>query len=152
MTKVLMNRNLLAYRLYMRDSLRQVLVQNYITGAPQPFVAEPMLAQEHLLPPPSIGFMALDGYRGRGDEYIALTASHDFGIHSMRITILDEMGQLIESGEMWPFPADPNTWEYLPQACVPPGTPSVTIHVTAFDCMGGIGRGWERKILEEDTE
>ena len=73
MTKVLMNRDLLAYRLYMKDSLQQVLMQNYITGAPQPLVAETVLEQEHLLPP-CIGFMALDGYLGQGDDYIAVTA------------------------------------------------------------------------------
>ncbi len=149
MTKVHMNMNLLAYRMEMRDALRQVLVQNYITGAPQPFGAETVLAQEHLLPPPVIGFIALDGYLGQGDDYIALTASHDFGMHSVRITIVDDGGHVIESGEMWPFPGDPNGWEYLPQVCVPPGTSSVTIHVTAFDCMGGIGRASERKTLEE---
>jgi hypothetical protein len=145
MTKVFMNMDLLAYRLEMKETLRQVLGQNYITGAPQPFVAETVLAQEHLLPPPAIGFILLDGYTGQGDDYIALTASHDFGIHSMRITIVDDSGFVIETGEMWPFLEDPNAWEYLPQVCVPFGT-SVTVHITAMDCMGGIGRACERKI------
>ena len=149
MTKVLMNMDLLAYQLGMKEDLRQVLVQNTITGAPQPYLAETVFAQKHVLPPPCIGFIALDGYLGQGDDYIGFTASHDFGIHSMRITILDDRGHVIESGEAVPMLEDPNVWEYLPQACVPAGT-SVTVHVTAFDCMGGIGRGWERKTLGEE--
>ena len=72
--------------------------------------------------------------------------AHDFNIRSMRITILDERGDVIESGQASPFLEDPNGWEYLPQAYVPPGT-EVTVHITAIDCMGGIGRGWERKIF-----
>jgi hypothetical protein len=140
--------DLLAYRLEMKDALLQVLMQNYITGAPQPYVAETVLEQKHLLPPPYIGFICLDGYHGQGNDYIGLVASHDFGIHSMRITIVDDHGHVIESDEAFPMLEDPNIWEYVPQVCVPPGT-SVTVHVTAFDCMGGIGRGWERKTMGE---
>ena len=149
MTKVLMNRGLWDYQQAMKEDLRQVLCQNTIAGAPRPFMEEVRLVQKYLLPPPSIGVIFLDGYHGQGDDYIGLVASHDFGIHSMRITIVDEHGNVIESGEMGPFWEDPNAWEYLPQACVPSGT-TVTVHVTAFDCMGGIGRGWERKTLGED--
>ena len=149
MTKVLMSANLLAYQLEVKNALRQVLGQNYITGTPRPYLAETVLAQKHLLPPPSIGFITLDGYLGQGDDYVAITASDDFGIHSMRITIVDNRGNLIESGEMWPFPNNPNVWEYLPQACVPAGT-SVIVHITAIDCMGGIGRGCEKKTMGEE--
>ncbi len=151
MTKVLMNADLLAYRMEMRDALRQVLVRNYITGAPQPFVAEMVLEQKHLLPPPCVGFIALDGYRGQGDDYIGFTVSHDFGIHAMHITILDDRGGVIESDEAFPMLEDPNVWQYLPQACVPPGK-SVTVQVTAVGCMGGIGRGWESKTMGEEIQ
>jgi hypothetical protein len=149
MTKVWMNSDLLDYQQDMKDVLRQVLQWNHIGGVPQPEPAEPRLARKDLLPPPYIGFIALDGYLGQGDDYIGLTASHDFGIHSMHITIVDSQGNVIESGEMSPFPGNPDLWEYPPQACVPPGT-SVTVLVTAIDCMGGIGRGWERKTMGEE--
>jgi hypothetical protein len=69
----------------------------------------------------------------------------------MHITIVDDQGCVIESGEAFPFLEDPNAWKYLPQACVPPGR-TVTVHVTAFDSLGGIGRAWESKALEEEQE
>jgi hypothetical protein len=149
MTKVLMNANLLTYQRGMVDALRQIIQHNYITGAPQPYLAYPPFTQERLLAPPSIGFISLDGYLGQGDDYIVLVASHDFGMHSMHITILDDGGHVIETGAMWPFPGDPNGWEYVPTVQVPPGT-SVTVHITAIDCMGGIGRGWEKKTMGDD--
>ena len=148
MTKILMNHGLLEYRREMVDTLCQVLQYNYINGAPQPFVAEPPFTQKHLLVAPFIGFIALDGYLGQGDDYIGLVASHDFGIHSMHITIVDDQGNSIESGEMWPSLEDPNAWEYVPKARVPGGT-TVVVQVTALDCMGGIGRASERKTLGE---
>jgi hypothetical protein len=77
MTKVFMNRGLLAYRLYMKDSLQQVIQRNFVNGAPQPYVADPPFTQEHLLAAPSIGFFALDGYFGQGDDVIGFIASHD---------------------------------------------------------------------------
>lgn len=97
-----------------------------------------LLAQKHLLPPPSVGLIFLEGYHGQGDDYIGVVAAHDFGIHSMCITVLDDRGCVLESGEMWPLPQDPNGWEYLPEARVPPGT-AVTVHVTAMRGLHGLG-------------
>lgn len=91
----------------------------------------------------------LDAYEGQGDDFIGVVAYHDFGIHSMYITIRDGEGKLIENGEMSPYPENPDLWEYLPKARSPLGT-KVIVQVTAMDCMGGIGRGWVRKILGED--
>ena len=64
----------------------------------------------------------------------------------MHITIRDNRGQVIESGNMSPFPEDPELWEYLPRARAPLGT-TVIIQVTAIDCMGGVGRAWEKKPM-----
>ena len=149
MTKVLVNMGLLAFRVKMRDALLEVVVRTHIKGAPQPYVTIPPFTQEHLLVAPSIGFIALDEYTGQGDDYIGLVASHDVGIHSMHIRIVDDQGNWIESGEMSPFLEDPNAWEYFPQVCVPPGT-TVIVQVTAVDRMGGIGIRWERKTLGDD--
>lgn len=90
--------------------------------------------------------VSLEGYEGQGDDFIGIVAYHDFGIHAMHITILDERGRRIESGEADPFPDNPELWDYIPTERVPPGT-TLTVHVTAIDCMGGIGRGWESKTL-----
>ncbi len=150
MTKVRMTVNLLAYRLAMRDALRQE-VQSCIAGAPQSYATRPPFTQKHLLAPPSIGCISLENYLGRDDDYIVFMVSHDFGIRSMCVTILDEHGEVIESGEASPFREDPNGWDYSPQADVPPGT-SVTVQITAVDNMGGIGRIWARKTMGEDPE
>jgi hypothetical protein len=141
--------DLLEYQQGMKEDLRQVHQQNYVGGIRQVEMVEPSLARKNLLPPPYIGFICLDGYHGRGDDYIGLAASHDFGIHSMRITILDDEGYVIESGEMSPFPEDPHAWENLPQVCVPPGT-TVTIQIVAMDCMGGVGMRRDSKRMGEE--
>ena len=147
---------LLEYQLDMKDALRQVIQENYIGGVREAERAEtPLfhtvpkalsLREENLLPPPFIKFISLFAYEGQEDDYIGVVACHDFGIHDMHITILDGQGRRIESGEVFPFPDNPELWEYAPTARVPAGT-AVTVHVTAIDCMGGIGRGWESKTL-----
>jgi len=76
MTKILMNIGLLEYRRGIVDALRQILQRNYIHGAPQPFVAHPPFTQKHLMVAPFIGFIALDGYHGQGNDY---NAPPDFG-------------------------------------------------------------------------
>jgi hypothetical protein len=148
MTKVRINVNFLAYRLKIRDSLREFVIRNYISGATQPYVAKTPLAQEDVLAPPSIGFIILDGYRGQGDDYIDLAVSHDFGLHALHITIMDDQGNVIESDEASPYLTDPNLWEYLPQARVPSGT-KVIVQVTAIDHMGGVGMRREEKTMGE---
>lgn len=154
MTKVLMHPGLLAYRQEMKDALRQVIQHNYIEGAPQLGLADPFQARlslEDVLPPPEIELIDLYAYQGQDpdDDYIGAMIYHDFGIASINITILDEWGCVIESGEMTNFPDHPELWDYLPTVRVPEGT-RVIVHVTAMDCMGGIGRGWERKTLGEE--
>ena len=146
MTKVLMNIDLLGYQMAMKDALRQVIQENFIGGIRQAERVEPPLACENLLPPPYIMYLSLEAYEGQGDDFIGVVAYHDFGIHAMHITILDEQGNLIETGEASPFPNDPELWEYLPTIRVPAGT-AVTVHVTAIDCMGGVGRRWKSKTL-----
>ncbi len=123
----------------MVDAFRRAAVRNFINGAPQPYRAEPPFTQKHLLEAPSIGLIVLDEYRGQGDDYIAILATHQLGMLSVHITIVDDDGNLIEYGEAAPFLSDPGAWEYFPEVCVPAGTP-VTVHVTAIDHMGGIGR------------
>ena len=146
MTKVLMNIDLLEYQREMKEALRQVIQQNFIDGIRQAGRMEPLLVQEKLLPPPYIMSLCLEAYEGQGDDFIGVVAYHDFGIYSMHITILDDQGNRIESGEASPYPEDPDLWEFLPTARVPVGT-SVTVLVTAIDYMDSVGRWWKRKTL-----
>jgi hypothetical protein len=149
MTKVRMSIKVLAYQKAMVKALRQVVGRNFINGVPQPYRAEPPFTQKHLLAGPSIGLIVLDEYRGQGDDYIAILATHHVGMHSVHITIVDDGENFIEYGEAAPLLTDPSAWEYIPEVCVPPGT-HVRVHVTAIDHMGGIGRAWERKTMGEE--
>jgi hypothetical protein len=148
MTKVLMNLDLLEYQREMKEALRQVIRHNFVGGIRQAGRMESHPVQEELLPPPYIMSLCLEAYEGQGDDFIGIVACHDLAIYSMHITILDDRGNLIESGEALPYPEDPNLWEFLPTARVPAGT-SVTVHVTAIDYMYGVGRWWKRKTLGE---
>ena len=50
---------------------------------------------------------------------------------------------------MFPLQEDPTLWGFLPKALVPAGS-EVIAHVTALDCIGSIGRAWQRKTIGED--
>jgi hypothetical protein len=67
----------------------------------------------------------------------------------MHITILDNQGNRIEDGDAYPYTDHPNLWWFFPEVRISLGT-SVIVHVTATDCMGGVGRGCERKTLGEE--
>jgi hypothetical protein len=154
MTKVLMNVNLLEYQQAMKDGLHQVIKRNFVGGVRRPERVEgmePALSLRGVLPPPFIALIFLDEYNGQDPEkdYIAAEVYHDFGIASMNITIRDLQGNQIESGEMMPFLNNPQHLDYLPTVHVPLGT-KVIVHVTATDCMGGVGRAWQRRTLGED--
>jgi hypothetical protein len=149
MTKILMNIELLAYQQEMKKSLRQVLQHNYIGGIRQYEREETPLAREHLLPLPDIMCLALDAYEGHGDDFIAVVALHEFGIHGMHISIWDDLGNRIESGEVFPEHKCPEMWDYLTTARVPCGT-TVIVEVTAVDCMGGVRMCRESRTMGED--
>ncbi len=152
MTKVLMIRGLLEYRQDMKESLRQVVQYNYGQGIRRPErvdVGERHLRLEEVLPPPEIQLISLYDYTGQGDDFIAVDAYHEFGIHSMRITIHDDQGDLIEDGDAYPYDDNPNLWWFFPEVQIPLGT-KVIVRVTAMDCMGGIGTSQARRTLGED--
>lgn len=152
MTKVMITPDLLVYRQEMKDGLRQVVQHNYIQGVRRPErldFGEPRLLLEDVLPPPEIQLISLYDYEGQGDDFIGVDAYHDFGIACMRITIHDDQGNRIEEGNAYPYEDQPNLWWFFPEVGVPLGT-KVVVHVTAMDCMGGIGRGWERKTMGEE--
>jgi hypothetical protein len=127
---------------------------NYIGGVRRPERVDPMrpcFPREDLLPPPEIQLIALHAYQGQGDDFIGISAYHDFGIAWMSVSIRDDQGRLIEEGDASPYDNPPDLWWFLPEVRVPLGTP-VTVRVTAVDCMGGLGTGSVRKTLGEDDQ
>lgn len=152
MTKVLRNINLLEYQQDMKESLRQVVQYNYVQGIRRPErvdFGEPHLRLEEVLPPPEIQLISLFDYTGQGDDFIGVDAYHEFGIHSLRITIHDDLGNRIEAGDAYPYDDNPNLWWFFPEVRVPLGT-KIVVRVTALDCMGGIGTRQAMKTLGED--
>lgn len=149
MTKVRMSAKLLTYRQRMKDGLRRVIRHKFIGGIPPGERVEPPLAEEKLLPPPCIVAVTLENYRGREGDFIGIVIFHDFGIHAMHVTILDDRGGRIEGGRAIPCPDDPEIWGFLPTVRVPAGT-SVMVQITAMDCMRGIGRRWIGKRMGAD--
>ena len=146
-----MHVNLLEYQQDMKEALRQVVQHNYIKGIQGPErldLRERRLVLEDVLPPPEIQLISLDLYEGQGDDFIGIDAYHEFGIDLMQVTILDDQGNLIEEGGADPYEDRPNLWSFFPEVHVPLGT-SVIAHVTAIDCLGGVGRRWIKKMLGE---
>jgi hypothetical protein len=137
MTKVIMNTDLLVYRQEMKESLRQVVRQNSIGGVRQADRSWAPFISKGALVPPDIACISLEGYRGQDDDFIGIMVFHDFGIASLNVTILDDRGNRIESGDAFPYPDNPELWWFLPTVQVPSGI-TVNVQVTAIDCMGGI--------------
>jgi len=142
MTKVFIHPDLLAYRQGMQEALRQVVQYNFVDGLPQPERVDPeaCILWEDVLPPPDIELIFVDTYQEDEGEQDCITAQvyADLGAVSVHVTIRDDEGNRIESGEMCPFLNQPNLWDYLPGIRVPRGM-DVIVEVTAMDCMGGIG-------------
>ena len=138
MTKLQMNRDLRDYQEEMKETLRQVIQQNFIGGIQEAGRGELPFALENLLPCPIILAIFLESYEGQGDNFIGIVALHDFDIYAMEVSIRDDQGNLIERGEASRYPEDPELWEYLLTARIPAGT-SVDVKVVATDCMGGVG-------------
>jgi hypothetical protein len=67
----------------------------------------------------------------------------------MHISIRDDQGNRIESGDVYPYSEEPELWWFLPTAYVPIGTP-VIVRVTAEDTMGGVATRWIWKTMGED--
>lgn len=149
MTKALMNLNLTVYRQAVKEALRQVIHESFIDGIRRGEQVEPLMAEAELLPPPSITTVTLEGYQGREGDFISIATPHDFGIHAMHVTILDDWGERIEGGDAIPCPDDRSVWAFLPTVRVPAGT-SVVVQVTAMDRIGGVGRYWAGKTMGEE--
>lgn len=137
MTKVLINNFFLAYQRGMEEFIRKIVKEKYIAGVKSGGHGEPSWITPDLLPPPKIESLDLDFYEGRVDDFISIYTSDDFGIVNIFITIQDENGNLIESGNAFDWPEQPNRWAYLTSVPVPDGTP-VTVQVAVIDGLGGM--------------
>jgi hypothetical protein len=140
---------LLGYWQEITETTSRSIKSRYIAGIRTFTGDDPVLAQDDLLVPPRIDFISLEIYEGHVDDLIMLDTSTDFGIGQIRLTIRDEQGNLLESGDAAPWPDDPRFWDYLTKVPVPAST-TVIVTATAMDVLGGVGRLSKRVTLNQD--
>ena len=138
MTKILIDAFGIALRKQMAETVTEILLTKHITGVRVSGCPEPPLAQLHLMPPPTIDMIDLTIYTGNVDDLILLATSDLFGIRNLHVTIQDDRGNVIESGDAFEEPLGSGVWNYFADVAVPSGT-RVIVHAAATDCLGGVG-------------
>jgi hypothetical protein len=144
MTKVFLNPFLLQYQQDIVDLANECIKKKHIDGVKSMDSGEPVLAQANLLPPPRIEYIDLLDYDGKLHDLILLLVSDDFGLGNVHVSIKDDKGTVIESGDAFACRDNPDIWNYFTSVPVPSGT-SLTVYVMATDHLGGVG------TLSEDT-
>ena len=149
MTKVWINEYFLAYQKGMVEFVRQIVKEKYIAGVRPDSREEPPWVLSDLLPPPKVESIDLDFYEGGLNDFISIYTSDDFGIVNLFLTMTDESGNLIESGNAVEWPEQPNRWAFFTQVHVHPVI-SVTVQAFAIDGFGAMSSRSERKTLNHD--
>ena len=138
MTKIILSPLLLDYREFIADLSSQSSKSRYVAGVDVWECSEPVLAQDHLLPPPQMEAMDLAIYDGHVHDLLLFLVSSVFGISNVHVVITDQHGDLVESGDAFVCMDEPDIWHYFTTASVPSGT-SVTVQVIASDRVLGMG-------------
>jgi hypothetical protein len=86
---------------------------------------------------PSIELMDFGNYNGQIGSSIQILTADDIGVVSLKVTLRDGQGTLIESGDGVEYPLGTGQWTYTAKSAVASGT-SVTAYVTATDRPGGM--------------
>jgi len=123
----------------MAEAVSDTIKASFIEGV-KTFVTEErfLTTTPELLPPPKIEVIELTSYQGNIGDLIFLATSTDFGIWNLHVVIRDDKGNIIESGDAFPFGDAPDCWDYVATATVPSGT-SVIVYATATDGFWGVG-------------
>jgi hypothetical protein len=95
---------------------------------------------------PSVDLVDLSGYTGAAGDGIVVQASDDFDVASVSLSLTDDGGNPIESGQAVETPPESGRWVYTATAAVPTGT-TVRIVVTAADRPGGQAQAEEEKVV-----
>lgn len=138
MTKVILTGYLQAYRRAMPKIVSRIIRESFIEGVKVWSPSEPPLTQPGLLPPPCIEAIELKFYQGQIDNMILMAVSGHFGVGNVYVTLYDQAGKQIESGDAVPDPEYSGCWTYLTITRLPSGT-NVTVHAAATDRLGGVG-------------
>jgi hypothetical protein len=85
---------------------------------------------------PSIEAIDLSAYVGQADNVINITASDDFAVAGVSVTLRNESGSVIEGGAAIETVPGSGRWTYTATASVPPSS-TVNVQVVATDRPGG---------------
>jgi hypothetical protein len=97
---------------------------------------------------PTVDEIDLSGYTGKAGETIRITASDDFEVTGVAVSITDAGGTVLENG---PATAQNGTWSYTTTTNLTAGQP-VSIAVTATDRPGHTGdENAGKKLVEGQT-
>jgi hypothetical protein len=72
------------------------------------------------------------------DNIIQITASGEYGVMNVYVTLEDDRGKQIESGFAMRDEVEQDDWFYFPSASFRSGA-SLTVRAIAMDPLGGIG-------------
>jgi hypothetical protein len=107
-------------------------------------------AQAGLLTHPKIHLSMADIYlrNGETEGLIQINTSDVFGIVYIHVTLRDEAGNLLESGDAMRNETCDGHWGYMPCESIPIGT-TVTIRAVALDALGGLSVAYDKFTVYE---
>ena len=157
MTRVILSLSVLDYCEGMAELIHEVFEKPAITGvSPRKRRKElsparrdlPALRLDGLLEPPRIEALdpCLFPAEDQVDGFIQITASGDYGVMNVYVTLEDDRGKQIESGFAFRDEVEEEDWYYLPSASLRSGA-SVTVRTIAMDALGGVGIQDENVIV-----
>jgi hypothetical protein len=149
MTRVFLSLSVLDYCEAMAELVREVCEKPTITGvSPRNKRKElsparrdlPAFRLDGLLKPPKIEALdpCLFPAEDQVDGIIQITASANYGVMNVYVTLEDAQGKQIESGFALRDEVEEDDWYYFPSVSLRSGV-SVTVRAIAMDSLGGIG-------------
>ena len=95
---------------------------------------------------PSVDLIDLREYNGRAGRAIRITASDDFEVAAVGVSISDGNGQTIEQGQAALSSMRCGQWIYTTAESLPPGT-RIRVEATATDAPGNSGTKAEELVV-----
>ena len=149
MTRVILSISVLEYRQAMAELVDEVCQKHKIIGVEPKSKREEFLPPrkepsafwlDGLLKPPRIEVLnpCLFAVEDEVDGIIQITASGDYGVINVYVSLEDDLGKLIESGFALKDKEEADDWYYFPSASFRSGA-SVTVRAIAMDPLGAVG-------------
>lgn len=107
----------------------------YATGVNDSKISAYLVALTDYIKAPEIQDVSATGYTGAIGQTVEITATDDFRIKSVQVSITSAAGVLVESGEAVLQPDSPDKWTYTSTAANP-ALVGTRILVTARDTAG----------------